>query len=124
MSFWGFDLLVCCSLRRSLKNNFDSKRGLLGSHGRGSYLLLAYLFLEFITTYLSGIRLLIFPRLTYISIFGALSTLIIFLFIPKFGYMASATATLMAYAVMAFISYFLGQKHYKVPYNLKKSAFI
>ena len=85
-------------------------------------LLLAYLFL--------GIyhNLSVWYKITdrtkvgaYISIFGALSTLIInFLFIPKFGYMASATATLMAYAVMAFISYVLGQKHYKVPYNLKK----
>ena len=34
--------------------------------------------------------------------------------------MASATATLAAYVTMAFISYILGQKHYKVPYNLKK----
>ena len=85
-------------------------------------LLLAYLFL--------GIyhNLSVWYKITdrtkfgaYISIFGALSTLIInLLFIPKFGYMASATATLMAYAAMAFISYVLGQKHYKVPYNLKK----
>ena len=57
----------------------------------------------------------------YISIFGALLTILInLLFIPKFGYMASATATLAAYVTMAFISYILGQKHYKVPYNLKK----
>ena len=85
-------------------------------------LLLAYLFL--------GIyhNLSVWYKITdrtkfgaYISIFGALSTLIInLLFIPKFGYMASATATLMAYAAMAFISYVLGQKHYKVPYNIKK----
>ena len=34
--------------------------------------------------------------------------------------MASATATLAAYTAMAFISYTLGQKYYKVPYNLKK----
>jgi O-antigen/teichoic acid export membrane protein len=57
----------------------------------------------------------------YISIFGAILTLVINLFfIPKFGYMASATATLAAYAAMAFISYKLGQKYYRVPYNLKK----
>ena len=57
----------------------------------------------------------------YISIFGALVTLgINIIFIPKFGYMASATATLFAYATMASISYILGQKHYAIPYNLKK----
>ena len=85
-------------------------------------LLLAYLFL--------GIyhNLSVWYKITdrtkfgaYISIFGALLTLLInLLFIPKFGYMASATATLAAYASMAFISYTLGQKHYKIPYNLKK----
>jgi O-antigen/teichoic acid export membrane protein len=85
-------------------------------------LLLAYLFL--------GIyhNLSVWYKITdrtkfgaYISIFGALLTLAInLIFIPKFGYMASATATLAAYAAMAFISYKLGQKYYKVPYNLKK----
>ena len=85
-------------------------------------LLLAYLFL--------GIyhNLSVWYKITdrtkfgaYISIFGALLTLAInLIFIPKFGYMASATATLAAYAAMAFISYTLGQKYYKVPYNLKK----
>jgi len=41
-------------------------------------------------------------------------------FIPKFGYIASAVATLIAYTTMASISYILGQKHYAIPYNLKK----
>jgi O-antigen/teichoic acid export membrane protein len=57
----------------------------------------------------------------YISIFGALITLIInVIFIPKFGYIASAIATLLAYMTMAVISYTLGKKHYAIPYNLKK----
>ncbi|MGB2050704.1 MAG: lipopolysaccharide biosynthesis protein [Flavobacteriaceae bacterium] len=57
----------------------------------------------------------------YISIFGALITLLInIIFIPKFGYMASATATLFAYAAMALTSYILGKKYYSIPYNLKK----
>ncbi|MDA8531425.1 oligosaccharide flippase family protein [Flavobacteriaceae bacterium] len=57
----------------------------------------------------------------YISIFGALITLLInIIFIPKFGYMASAIATLFAYAAMAFTSYILGKKYYSIPYNLKK----
>ncbi|MDC0571207.1 polysaccharide biosynthesis C-terminal domain-containing protein [Flavobacteriaceae bacterium] len=85
-------------------------------------LLLAYLFL--------GIyhNLSVWYKITdrtkfgaYISIFGALITLLInIIFIPKFGYMASATATLFAYATMAVISYILGKKHYAIPYNLKK----
>jgi O-antigen/teichoic acid export membrane protein len=57
----------------------------------------------------------------YISIFGALITLIInVIFIPKFGYIASAIATLLAYMTMAVISYTLGKKNYAIPYNLKK----
>jgi O-antigen/teichoic acid export membrane protein len=57
----------------------------------------------------------------YISIIGALVTLgINIIFIPQYGYMASATATLLAYAIMASISYALGQKYYAIPYNLKK----
>ena len=57
----------------------------------------------------------------YISIFGALITLLInIIFIPKFGYMASATATLFAYAAMALTSYLLGKKYYSIPYNLEK----
>jgi len=57
----------------------------------------------------------------YISIFGALITLLInIIFIPKFGYMASAIATLFAYTAMALTSYILGKKYYSIPYNLKK----
>lgn len=57
----------------------------------------------------------------YISIVGALMTLIInVVFIPKYGYLASAFATLFAYFMMALISYILGQKYYAIPYNLKK----
>lgn len=57
----------------------------------------------------------------YISIVGALMTLIInVVFIPIYGYLASAFATLFAYFIMALVSYMLGQKHYAIPYNLKK----
>ena len=57
----------------------------------------------------------------YISIVGALITLgINIIFIPRYSYVASAMATLIAYAVMASISYGLGQKYYAIPYNLKK----
>jgi O-antigen/teichoic acid export membrane protein len=43
-----------------------------------------------------------------------------FLLIPIYGYMGSAVALLTSYMVVLTISYFLGQKYYPVPYNLKR----
>jgi hypothetical protein len=34
--------------------------------------------------------------------------------------MASAWATLIVYGLQMILSYFLGQKHFPIPYNLKK----
>lgn len=60
----------------------------------------------------------------YISSIGALLTLIINIgLIPKIGYMASALATLAAYATMMILSYFFGRKYYPVPYNMRKITF-
>lgn len=60
----------------------------------------------------------------YISIFGAIITIILnIIFIPLYGYMASAWATLFVYTTMTVISYFLGQKHYPVKYHYKKVLF-
>ncbi|GGG36275.1 oligosaccharide flippase family protein [Bizionia arctica] len=57
----------------------------------------------------------------YISIIGAAVTLIINLvFIKSYGYKASAVATLVAYSLMMFLSYYYGRKYYPIPYNLKK----
>ncbi|MCF6169010.1 polysaccharide biosynthesis C-terminal domain-containing protein [Lutibacter sp.] len=57
------------------------------------------------------------------SITGALITIILNLvLIPKIGFIASAWATLAAYGTMMVLSYFIGKKHYPVPYNLKKSG--
>ena len=57
----------------------------------------------------------------YISIFGALVTLILnFWLIPRIGYKGSAIATLAAYASMMLASYYYGNKYYPIPYNLKK----
>jgi len=44
-----------------------------------------------------------------------------FYWIPKFGYTGSAYATLVCYAAMAFLSYFLGQKFYRVDYDVKSA---
>jgi O-antigen/teichoic acid export membrane protein len=57
----------------------------------------------------------------YISVFGALITLIINLaFIRAYGYKASAVATLVAYASMMLLSYIFGRRYYPIPYNLQK----
>jgi O-antigen/teichoic acid export membrane protein len=57
----------------------------------------------------------------YISSFGALSTIVLNLWlIPVIGYVGSAIATLFAYASMATLSYFIGKRHYAVPYNMGK----
>lgn len=57
----------------------------------------------------------------YISIVGAVVTLgINYMLIPSMSYMASAIATVLAYGIMMFLSYYLGQKYYPIPYNLKK----
>ncbi len=56
----------------------------------------------------------------YLSLVGALITIVFnVIMIEKIGFIASAWATLLAYGVMMILSYYLGQKHYAVPYNLK-----
>ena len=60
----------------------------------------------------------------YISMIGALITISInYLFIPVWGYYASALATLAAYGSMMLISYFFGRKFYPIPYNFRKITF-
>ena len=57
----------------------------------------------------------------YISSFGALGTILFNLWlIPKIGYVGSAVATLFAYVSMAILSYYLGKKHYAIPYAMGK----
>ena len=57
----------------------------------------------------------------YISTIGALLTIGINVWlIPVIGYVGSAIATLAAYGSMMLISYFLGQKHYAIPYKYGK----
>jgi len=57
----------------------------------------------------------------FLSAIGAGITIALnFLLIPKFGYYGSAWAAFFAYFVMMVLSYFLGRKHFKVPYNLPK----
>jgi O-antigen/teichoic acid export membrane protein len=57
----------------------------------------------------------------YIAGGGALITITLnMLFIPYFGYIACAWATLIVYGGQMVVSYLLGQKHYPIPYNLRK----
>jgi O-antigen/teichoic acid export membrane protein len=57
----------------------------------------------------------------YITLIGAAITLVInYVFIPHWGYMASAWATFLCYGSMMVISYVWGQKVYLVPYAWKK----
>ncbi len=63
----------------------------------------------------------------YISLVGAAITLALnFILIPYMqnngsqGYMGSAIATIAAYGSMMVISYVMGNKHYPIPYDMKK----
>ena len=111
---------------------YDLIKGFLGSQfhdERGfvvvSLLLLANMFL--------GIyyNLSIWYKLTektiygaYISIFGALITVLLnFILIPKIGILGSAWATLACYFNMALVSYFLGEKHFPIPYQKRRVLF-
>lgn len=58
----------------------------------------------------------------YLTLTGAAITLIgNFIFIPFYGYMASAWTTLICYASILILSYIIGNKHYPVNYDLKRA---
>ncbi len=60
----------------------------------------------------------------YISIVGAILTIVInYIFIPYFGYKASAVATLVAYGTMMGMSFYFGKMYYPIPYNFRKIVF-
>ncbi len=57
----------------------------------------------------------------YISVAGAVLTIVLnLLLIPVISYTGSAIATLGAYGLMMMLSFYYGQKHYPIPYDLKK----
>jgi O-antigen/teichoic acid export membrane protein len=58
-----------------------------------------------------------------ITILGAAITFSInWLFIPKYGYLASAWAHFICYLTMVIISFFMGQRFYRIQYDLKLIA--
>ncbi len=57
----------------------------------------------------------------YFSILGAVITVVInILFIPKYGYLGSAWAAFVCYFTIMLVSYFYGQKHFPIDYQLKR----
>ena len=57
-------------------------------------------------------------------IIGAIITITMnFTLIPKLGFLASAWATLFCYVSMCLASYYLGQKHYRIPYSKDRILF-
>ncbi len=60
----------------------------------------------------------------YLSILGAILTIgFNYTMIPYFGYIACAYGTLVAYGSMMLVSFYLGKKHYPVPYETKRISF-
>ncbi len=56
----------------------------------------------------------------YITVTGAVITVVVnVLFIPKYGYMASAWAHVASYGTMIIMSFVFAEKRYKVNYNMK-----
>lgn len=56
-----------------------------------------------------------------VALTGSLLTVVLNIWwIPLFGYIGSAWATLVCYGSMTVISYWLGRKHYPVDYDLKR----
>ena len=57
----------------------------------------------------------------YIAIGGAIITISVnLIFIPTYGFIAAAWATLIVYALQMIASYLLGQKYYPINYNIRK----
>ncbi len=57
----------------------------------------------------------------YMSVTGAALTIALnFLLVPVYGYKGSAFALMICFLGMMVVSYFLGQKYYPIPYNLKR----
>ena len=60
----------------------------------------------------------------YFSIIGCITTVAVILcFAPTYGYMACAWASLLSNLLMMLFSYFIGQRRYPIPYDLRTAAF-
>ena len=60
----------------------------------------------------------------YIAVVGAIITIVMnFILIPKMSFYGSAYAALTCFTFMALAAYFVGQKHYPIPYPMKKIGY-
>jgi O-antigen/teichoic acid export membrane protein len=60
----------------------------------------------------------------FISLGGAVLTIMaLLIFVPIFGMVGGAYATLLTYGAMMVVSYLLGQKYYAIPYEMRKIGF-
>ena len=108
---------------------YDIIKGFLGSeyHDERGFLVVSILLLAnlFLGIYYN---LSIWYKLTektiygaYLSFFGAIITLILnFILIPKIGFVGSAWATLICYFSMTVASYYIGRKHFPIPYQVER----
>ena len=106
---------------------YDIIKGFLGSeyHDERGFLVVSILLLAnlFLGIYYN---LSIWYKLTektkygaYLSIFGAIITLVLnFALIPIIGFVGSAWATLVCYFCMTVASYYLGKRHFPIPYQV------
>ena len=110
---------------------YDVIKGFLGSeyHDERGFLVVSILLLDnlFLGIYYN---LSIWYKLTektkygaYLSILGAIITLSLnFTLIPVLGFVGCAWATLVCYFSMTVASYYLGKRHFSVPYHVKRIA--
>ncbi len=108
---------------------YDVLKGFLGSeyHDERGFLVVSILLLAnlFLGIYYN---LSIWYKLTektkygaYLSVFGAIITLSLnFVLIPVLGFTGCAWATLVCYFSMTVASYYLGKRHFSVPYQVKR----
>ena len=106
---------------------YDVIKGFLGSeyHDERGFLVVSILLLAnlFLGIYYN---LSIWYKLTektkygaYLSVFGAIITLALnFILIPVIGFVGSAWATLACYFSMTGASYFIGRRHFSIPYQI------
>lgn len=57
----------------------------------------------------------------YFSIIGVVITFALqAIFVPRIGYMASASSSTVCYLVIMLLSYFVGRKHLEIPYDIRR----
>jgi O-antigen/teichoic acid export membrane protein len=120
--------IVCCLLLLGVSINLDIFKYFLGQkeYWEGllivPILLLAYLFLGIYYNFSVWFKLT--DRTSYgtiITFVGFAITLVgNYLLIPIYGYLGSSIAALLCYFTMMLICYWLGQKHYPIPYTIVK----